>query len=107
MARFEHRFYKSVAPYTTDSLDYTPANNEVVYPEVLGGDSPLSPDARVVIVWDPTGVNKIIFCTYMSASTLSYEALIGDGVKVLRINLINNTSDTKEMGGFTLAQNNL
>jgi hypothetical protein len=105
--RIEKRIYKAVAAYSEQTLDYVPANGELLYPETLGGDAPLDSNARVVISWDPAGAEKILFCTYASSECESQQELSGDGTKIFRIRLINNTSDTKEMGGYMLGQNSL
>ena len=105
--KIEKRLYKLVAANTEESLDYVPANGEIFYPEIMGGDAPMDGQSKVVISWDADGAEEILFCTYESSRSESSSDLLGNGSKVFRILLVNNTSESKELGGYVIGQNSL
>jgi hypothetical protein len=101
-----HRFYKLVSASTSETLDYTPANNEKIVIVNAGGDCSNTPDTNICIVWDPGGAQQeIILSTYRDAKHENIgKEFTGDGTRVLRINLVNDLGEATYLGGFVQAE---
>ena len=56
-------------------------------------------ETTVCLIWDPDGADEIIACTHGDAVIELEDQVLGNGVKVLRIALINDTADPRIMGG--------
>ena len=100
------RFYKNVDSSSSESLDYTPANGEKFVVMRAGGNSADNPDTNICIVFDPGGASQeIIFSTYHDSihENINKE-FTGDGVKVLRIILTNDLTESSYLGGFVQAE---
>lgn len=98
--------YMAVSANTTDSsATYTPANGEKVHINMLSGDAAMSNDVKVCVVWDTT----CIFSTHNSNTQIAppgetlYE-ITGDGSKVLKIDLVNNTDQTETIGARVMGE---
>jgi len=102
----EFRKYQSVPAYTAVNHDYTPSPNERLYLERIGGTAiPSDPHVIVKIIMDPNGDNELLLATNSESDQQTARKLIGDGVKVMRIVLDNQTSTSKIMGGFFFGSN--
>ncbi len=95
------RFYKQVAGSTTETEDYIPASGEKIFIVNLGCSSSSTPDTVTCIVWDADGTPEILMSSYNEArhDNVNIE-IVGDGIKVLRICLINDLTEPTYMGGF-------
>jgi len=101
MNNFEKRFYGSVNANSSIRQDYVVPNNSILNIHSVGGDSIFSPEGHIEIIINPNGVNEILFLTYGSIiQTNLNKKIIGDGVKILRIKLINDSTSTHVLGGF-------
>ena len=93
--------YTTVSGNSTDQTQtYTPGNNEVIYVTCLSGDAATSNDVKVEIDWD----DSPIFSTHNSNTQYAPQGsyltkLVGDGSKVLKIKLVNNSGQSETIGG--------
>ena len=55
-------------------------------------------DTSACLLWDPDGVNTVVSCTHGDANVSPQFSVTGDGVKVLRIELSNDTNTPRVMG---------
>jgi hypothetical protein len=92
----EQRFYKSVAPFTTDRMDFVVPQNKTLFLSEVGGDAALVSDVVALVMWGA----DIIFSTHSSASQKSETRLDGDGVRAVSIVLENNTAINQVIGGY-------
>ena len=111
MSNTEYNFYKfdinqrlflNVAANSSETLDYTPPDGEVLIIVRAGGNSADNPDTNICVVWDPGGGSQeIIFSTYHdSVHDNIHKDFTGDGTKELRIVLTNDLSESSYLGGF-------
>lgn len=99
MARFDafKRFYKNVAPSSSETSDYIPAEGERLLLVNVGVSSSAVPSSVVCIQWG----DEIIISGHSEVvhNDIGVE-LLGDGIKILRICLINDLTEPTYMGGF-------
>ncbi len=101
----ERRLYETVATLSTVEKDYIPAEDEKVKLAEMGGDSADDPNAYVCITWDAGSPNEeILFVTYQDAVVGSVKELVGDGVKILRVFLSNNSTSGLLIGAYWLGE---
>lgn len=97
----DQRFYKEVAASTTLTQDFIVPNGAVLALSEIGGTaSPAAVDTHFEIVWDPAGANTILLATYANSVQSSLLQFTGDGVKVMRIKLVNTDLHSKFLGGY-------
>ena len=101
---YEHRYYAAVTGNTTSTSDYTPANGEELSLEILGGDASQSTDVKIEITWDPAGTPELLFSTHGSNQCHTTKVFTGNGTKVLRISLVNDSDVTETIGGFVIME---
>ena len=65
----------------------------------MGGASAVL-STEVTITWNPAGTPDIIFMTHGDADHKCNKSFVGNGVKVLRIKLVNDQIVTDVLGGF-------
>ena len=95
------RFYKLVAANSSEFYDYIPNIGETVFLVNAGVSSSAAPQTAALIVWDVIGTPEILMSTYAETSQTNLnKTLIGDGVKILRISLVNDLSESVHMGGY-------
>jgi hypothetical protein len=95
------RFYKNVAASSSDNFDYVPADGEILTIINVGVSSSSVPSTISCIAWDADGTPEIIISSYGESNQLGIEkVLTGNGVKVLRINLTNDLTESAYLGGF-------
>ena len=95
----EHSKYAEVAAMSEANYDYiVPSGNKFLIDEV--GATPADDENLVELIWDATGTPEIILSTNKEASQRRSVELSGDGVKILRIRLVNNKLVSKTMGGY-------
>lgn len=100
----EHRYYASVAATSESTSDYVIPNGKTLALDEFGA-SPAT-DCIVEIIWDATGTPDVLLSTASEASQHTFRELAGNGVKVLRVKLINNSAVSKTIGGYTIGGEN-
>ena len=103
MALLSDRFFKEVSANTTDSQDLIIPNGVTTNISVCYGESGLSPDSAICIVWDKTGANELVYTTHGAGhDDLAAHEVIGDGAKKVTIELVNNSDAALTLGaGWT------
>lgn len=95
------RFYKQVPASSSEQYDYVPANGEKLRIINVGVSSSSIPDTTACIAWDAAGTPDIIISSYGEAKHQDIiKDVVGDGIKILRINLTNDLTEPTYMGGF-------
>lgn len=100
LERREHRFYAAVPATTNEQSDYVVPSGKTFSLEEIGA-SP-STNCEVRIIWDVDGTPDLLLATIRESVQKTFKELVGDGVKKLRIQLINNDSITRSLGGYAL-----
>jgi hypothetical protein len=100
LERREHRFYVPVPAGNSVQSDYVVPNGRTFSLEEIGA-SP-STNCEVRIIWDVDGTPDLLLATIRDSVQKTFKELVGDGVKKLRILLINNDLLTRSLGGYTL-----
>lgn len=99
------RFYKHVAASSTETLEYVPADGEKMFLVNAGVSSSSAPQTVVHIDWDPDGSPEVIISSYGEANHSNINrTYIGDGVKKMRINLVNDLAEPSFLGAFWEAE---
>lgn len=97
----ERRLYTSVSGSDTEQLDYVPANGAELQLREMGGDSSRSIDIKCEIIWDVGGTPEKLFCTHGDVPfQRTLRKLTGDGSKILRVLLTNDSEQTETLGAF-------
>lgn len=93
------RFFASVAANSFVTQDYVPILAETFKIGVCYGESGDIPQSTCSIIWDEPTLNQLIYTTHQSGIDKLVDTLItGDGVKAVRIKLINNSNAAITMG---------
>ena len=90
------RFYQQVAANNSATNEHVPANGKKVYIYEIGGNSCFDSDVKVEIKFG----TDILFSTHGDSVQKVSIKLVGDGEKVLAINLVNDASISQTIGGF-------
>jgi len=102
------RFYKEVAASTTETSDYIPSDGEKLFIVNAGLSSSSAPETVVHICWDPGGDDEVIISSYGEAYHRELNVnKTGDGIKIMRISLVNDLTEPSFLGGFWQAVINL
>lgn len=105
MIDFEYRKYQSVVAFTVVNHDYVPANGEQIFLSEVGGSAGTDNYGLVIINWDANAASpEGVFSTYGESTQGTVKSFVGDGIKILRIRLDNQTGTSKQMGGYVLGQ---
>lgn len=97
--RIEKRFYQTVSAASSSTSDWTIPNNSKFYMDRVGGNSSVVQDVKVEVVWDPVSANEILFATHSSSEQkVEDREFVGDGSKVIRIKLTNDTQQAETIG---------
>lgn len=102
MERKERRFYSSVSGLATATDSYIVPSGKMLSVEEFGGNAATHPDTTVRIVWDYGGASpEILFATHgdMIRQPIGINVL-GNGVKVIAIILVNDQAASTFLGGF-------
>lgn len=105
--KIERRLYDNVAALSTVEQDYIPGDKETLYMSMLGGDTADDLNTNVEVIWDAEGTPEIIFLTHQAGISHALKELKGDGTKVLRIFLENNSLISHKMGGYWIAESDV
>ena len=104
MIAFEHRQYQSVAGSSTVTVDFTPADGQVINLSEIGASAADESSSRSELLWDATGTPEIIVSTVREVVQRTNKQIIGNGSKILRIKLINNGLTSKTLGAYALGE---
>jgi len=96
----ETRFYKQVASSSVETNECILASNEKIYLTEFGGNAVYSKDVKVEIIWDTT----ILLATHGDTVQKTAEELIGDGIKILKIVLTNDSEQAETVGGYYMGE---
>ena len=91
--------YKDVAGLSEVTTDIVVPNGEIWLIHKFTGAASSHDDTAVCVIWDPAGVNEIVTCTHGDATHDINKKVTGDGVKVIRLRLTNDTSSARIIGG--------
>ena len=95
----EFRKYESIESLSSVNRDYTiPSGKQLILREI--GGNGFGAGTSVSIVWDPDGDHEIILVTEGDCMQSSSKAMTGDGSRVVRITLSNQTLATKDLGAY-------
>jgi len=103
----EKSHFQSVPASSVSNSDYIIPNGSILLIEKIGADCPQSGSNHgnfVKIIWDPSGINQILFSTSSPNFVLRESEFIGDGVKILRISLSNRSLIALNMGGYYIGK---
>lgn len=101
MKHVQERFYTCVEANSYDDQDYTPASGSTLTIRELGGDAGQTSDTVVEVWWDKGGDNDLLFATHGDTIQQNLSVKVeGDGTKVLKIRLKNDTGTDICLGGF-------
>lgn len=101
---FETKIYKLVSSYGSDSLDYTPANQEKIVIYEIGGSAAVSTDVKVEVIWDADGTPDVLFATHGAVTKSCRIELVGNATKKLRIKLTNDSSQSETIGAYWIGR---
>ncbi|MEE9358889.1 MAG: hypothetical protein V3U85_00245 [Hyphomicrobium sp.] len=90
--------FADVAAESEQTKDVIVPNGETWRIRQFDGAAAHLDDTVVCIVWDPAGTNEIFACTHGDSHMLLDEPVVGNGVKVIRISLQNDTLVPRVMG---------
>jgi hypothetical protein len=98
--RIENRFYREVAGNATLEDDYVIADGETLHLNEIGGNAAGIEDTLVKLVWDPVGENKTLLTTHGDTVQNAIGEYTGNGVKIIRTVLVNNSSLPQSLGAY-------
>jgi len=98
--KVEKRFYQSVPASTEVFSDYVVPDGERIRLDEMGGNGALLDDVMIRIVRDPSGDNEVLVSTHGDTVQSSSMDIFGDGVKVVRIILTNNSNVSQSIGAY-------
>jgi len=101
---FEKRLVKAVSSYSSEYLDYIPANGKVITFSEFGGTAPNDNNIKSEIIWDVSGTPELLFATHGPATQHSVKQITGNGTKILRLKIVNETSQTETCSVYFLAK---
>src|SRR3990172_6126356 len=84
------RKYQVVNGNTTVNSDHIIPNGKTLYISEFGGNAVQKDNVMVKIIFDPSGSNETLVSTTGDTVQNSNRSFLGDGVKIMRISLINN-----------------
>lgn len=95
------RFYTLVAANTQEDSDYIISNGKTIELVNMGISSSAVPDTAAFISFDPDGTIEYLISSYGEIVHKQVQiTLTGDGVKVIRMSLVNDLSEPTYMGAF-------
>jgi hypothetical protein len=102
MTIVEQRFYQLVAANESVVEDLVvPAGSVLVLSEI-GANAEMS--CVAVVTWDPEGANQIVLSCSRDTVQSTEMAFEGDGIKKMRIELINRTAEPKYVGAYFIGR---
>jgi len=92
------RYFKPVGGDDTEQFDYVVSEGKKFSLKEIVGSAVFSLDVKVELIWDAEGTPDLIFAAHGCIGAKCMEELSGDGTKVLRILLTNDSSVTETIG---------
>jgi hypothetical protein len=99
MTPHDDKLTMEVAALSEETSDTLIPNGEVWQIREFVGTAAYLDDTAACIIWDPAGTPEILDCTHGDKTADLDEQLTGDGVKVLRISLQNDTNTARVLSG--------
>lgn len=97
--------YLSVSDSSTENYDYViPNGKRLIIDEAGGNSSPSEINIHFEIIWDPSGTNELILSSYGDTTQKRNDEYVGDGIKFIRIKLINTSNTSRYMGAYLLGR---
>ena len=90
--------YADVAALSMVAKDTTVPNGETWEINLFQGSAAYLDGTDVCLIWDPAGADVILACTHGDTRSSLFKKVTGDGTKVLRIELTNDTDTPYIMG---------
>ena len=82
-------------------MDFVQTKGRTVKPTAIGGTaSPTDANVTSSIVWDPAGANTLILSTHDDAVQQTLKTFVGNGTKILRLTLDNQSAGTRIIGAY-------
>lgn len=99
MADHHDTYFAEVASYDSAQRDTVVPNGETWVLVSFTGSAAQVPGTVVKLIWDPAGANELVAATHGDASLLLSKPITGDGSKVIRIKMENDTGNAETIGG--------
>jgi len=96
----EHRAYQLVPANSQVNVDYVVPNGQALEVGSMVFNTPSVNAETAIICWDPAGANTILMTCSGNAEGAYAGSFAGNGVKVMRITLINTASVDQYMGAY-------
>jgi len=96
----EQRAYQLVPANSQVNVDYVIPNGQALEIQKMVLNTPAVNGETAVICWDPTGAADILMSCSGNSEGSYQGSFAGDGVKVMRITLINTASIDQYMGAY-------
>ena len=97
---FQTKYIKTVAPFSTHTEDFPVPNGLRVKFEEMGGSLDPKNGSHVKLIWDAGGAGEqIVFIAFNGFVQKTVDEFVGDGVKIFRVQLVNNSPTSEIMGG--------
>jgi len=99
--------FQNVNASTTVNTDFVPSDGQKIYLRKLSTQAPSNGSAKGYLIWDPSGENRIID-SWTGDKVIDFPEetdfiLIGDGNKILRLQLQNTaTLSASPIGGLII-----
>jgi hypothetical protein len=92
------KYFTEVDALTEETHDTLIPDGETWQLISFVGTAAFLDDTAACLIWDPDGVNTLLECTHGEKTSAIDEQLVGDGVKVIRISLQNDTNTARVLG---------
>jgi hypothetical protein len=92
------KLYAEVDALSEETHDTVIPNGETWQLLSFVGSAAFLDDTAACLIWDPDGTPTILECTHGEKESKIDEQLTGDGVKILRISLQNDTNTARVLG---------
>lgn len=92
------RLFLDVAALSEEVADTVIPNGETWEVRRFQGIAAYLDDTAACLIWDPSGSNDLLGCTHGDTVLDFAFSCVGDGVKVLRISLQNDTNTARVLG---------
>ena len=89
-------FYAAVSANSVEELSYVIPNGKILDIRKISGNAAIDTEVKVEVIFD----GNAIFATHTSAIQEYLIQLVGDGVKELKIRLVNDSPTQETIGGL-------
>jgi hypothetical protein len=94
----EDKLFAEVAALSEETKDTIIPDGETWHLRAFVGSAAFIDDTAACIIWDPAGAAEILECTHGEKKSDMNDMLTGDGIKILRISLQNDTNTARVLG---------